>query len=254
MKKKILLLPLLSLALCGCSFEDLMFWKTKDQDTDQKESEKQNEEKETTPETPVTPGETENLKNPFTTTINFYGDSLPNEWTAPGVSMDSTLLSCQTQNERLNNLTNAQLEKSGLLTELFFTKINTAWYDSSDLVIQIGTGNPSKDSFNSGTFIWTSSKKIYKVDVTAQCYTKPEGTTDVDAHLQIDAGAKGTDKNYDRPINNKVTNDMSFAVGTDETPTYKSYSNTYPKGIDRFCLTSLEGRVLLKSLTITWDL
>ena len=42
MKKKLLLLPLLALSLSGCSFEDLMFWKTNDEYKGQKENEDEN--------------------------------------------------------------------------------------------------------------------------------------------------------------------------------------------------------------------
>ena len=187
-----------------------------------------------------------------TKTINFFGNALPNEWTAPGVSMDSTLLSCETQNDRLVNITKNQINDNNLISELFFTKLNTAYFDSSSLIIQIGTGNPTKNNFNPGTFIWTSVSKIIKIDVTAMCYVKEQGATDSSAHLKIEAGTKGVDKNYNRPITNSTTSDMSFAVQEDETPEYKTYSNEFAEGIDRFCLTSLDGRVFLKSLTITW--
>ena len=247
MKKNILLMLLSSVLLAGCSISDILPWGKKDNESEQKTPE--NSEENT--------GGNENLdelKNPFTLTINYSGSYLPSEWTDPGVVCDSTLLSSDTQNERLRNATNAQVNNSNLLSELFFTKLNTAYGDGDSLVLQIGTGDPAKNKFNFGTFIWTSVKKIYRVDISAQCYTKTLGSTDSSAHLQIEAGKKGTDKNYDRPITSPVTFDMDLSVGQDESLVYKAFSNTFPKGIDRFCLTSLGGRVFLKSISITWDL
>ena len=50
MKKKLLLIPLFATLLCGCTLEDLMFWKKKDQDTEQKDGKKD----EDNPPTPST--------------------------------------------------------------------------------------------------------------------------------------------------------------------------------------------------------
>ena len=243
MKKKILLLPLLAFILSGCSFEDLMFWKKKEDNPGQKQ------------ETPSGNENLDNLKNPFTTTINFYGDSLPSEWTSTGLHMDSTVEAYSSDNSKLVKVATDQVNNSNLLSELFFKNNHLGKYDDSGMILQIGSGNPAPDkqTFQSGTFVWTSIKKIYKVDVTAQCYTKELGATDSSAHLKIEAGEKGTDTAENRPINSKVTNDLSFAAG-ESGPEYKSYSNTYPKGVERFSLTSLDGRVFLKSITITWDL
>ena len=249
MKKKLLFIPLFGMLLAGCSFEDLMFWNKKEEKSEEKQ--------------PENPGKTddqgsggsgkedEQITGTVTKTVNFYGSYLSSEWTAPGVSMDCTLLSCSTQNERLRSGTSSQVNNTSLLSELFFTKLNTAYYESSGLVIQIGTGS------GSGTFVWTSTKKITKVEVTAQCYAKSQGSVDGNAHLQIEAGGKGTDvtenNNYQRPITDGTTKDMSLTVSSGETPAYKTFTNEYETGINRFCLTSLDGRVFLKSLTITWN-
>ena len=259
MKKNVLLMFLAATFLTGCSLSDVLPWGNKNEDKaqeqddkDKKESQDESKEdsgdesKDDEKDDPVPTGITKK-------TINFYQNYLPSEWTDPGVSMDSTLLSCKTQNDRMINLTKAQISNDNFhLSELFFTKLNTAYYDSSSLIVQIGTGNPAKSSFNSGTFIWTSVARIIKVDITACCYFKTEGATDSAAHLSIEAGDKGEDKDYKRPILNSTTNDMSFAVEQGQTPEYKTYSFDYAEGIDRFCLTSFEGRVLLKSLAITW--
>ena len=50
MKKKLLLIPLFATLLCGCTLEDLMFWKKKDQDTEQKDG-KEDEDNPPTPST-----------------------------------------------------------------------------------------------------------------------------------------------------------------------------------------------------------
>jgi len=249
MKKKLLFLPLVGLLLSACSFEDLMFWKKKEDSTPQNQEGSSDDDG----------GEGEgdgSSTNHVTKTINFFGSYLPNDWKSSGVSMDSTLLSCSTQNEKLINATKTQVNDSNLLSDLFFKKLNTAVYDSSGLIIQIGTGNPAKSNFSSGVFTWTSSKKITKVEVTAQCYAKDQGAVDSKASLKIEAGGKGTDvdenNNYQRPITNAVSADMSFEVESGESPAYKTYSYEYNEGINRFCLTSLGGRVFLKSLVITW--
>ena len=245
MKKNVLLMFLAATFITGCSLSDVLPWGNKPDDKAQEQDEKEDG-KDDEKDDPVPTGITKK-------TINFYQNYLPSEWTDPGVSMDSTLLSCKTQNDKLINLTKTQIGgNSHLLSELFFTKLNTAFYETSGLIVQIGTGNPAKSDFNSGTFIWTSSARIIKVVITAACYFKTEGATDSAAHLSIEAGDKGEDKDYKRPILNSTTNDMSFAVEQGQTPEYKTYSFDYAEGIDRFCLTSLEGRVLLKSLAFTW--
>ena len=245
MKKKLLFIPLIGMLLAGCSFEDLMFWKKKEDGSSGKE-----------PENPGEKGDDNPTTGSVTKTINFYGSYLPSEWTNPGNVMDSTLLSKKTQNDKLVKLTNSQVNDTSCLSELFFTNLNTAFYDSNNIVIQIGLGNPAKGDFISGTFVWTSAKKITKVEVTGQCYYKTEGATDSAAHMKIEAGGKGEDvtkdNDYQRPITDPVTADMDFTV-KEETPTYKTYTNEYSEGVNRFCLTSLGGRVLLKSLTITWN-
>ena len=256
MKNNVLLMFLAATLLTGCSISDVLPWGNKTEEGSQEQDNKgEKESQEQSKEEEEQSKEDDQDQVPtgiVTKTINFYGNDLPSEWTDPGVSMDSTLLSCKTQNDRMVNLTKTQVGDNSLLSELFFKKLNTAYYDSSSLIVQIGTGNPAKNTFNPGTFIWTSVARIIKVKVTAACYFKTEGATDSAAHLTIEAGTKGTDKDYNRPITNSTTADMSFAVESGQTPEYKTYSYDYAEGIDRFCLTSLEGRVLLKSLTLTW--
>ena len=50
MKKKLLLIPLFATLLCGCTLEDLMFWKSKDSEQGQKD---EDGEKDDTPQTPT---------------------------------------------------------------------------------------------------------------------------------------------------------------------------------------------------------
>ena len=249
MKKKLLFIPLFGMLLAGCTVEDLMFWQKKKEPVNEKEPENPGDNKEKEPEPEPSTGS-------LTKTINFYGSSLPSDWTASGVSLDSTLLSCQKQNAKFIPAIESQVGNTSLLSELFFKKLNTA-VSGDGLVIQIGGGNPAKDNFTPGSLVWTSTKKITKVEVTAQCYVKDQGATDSEAHLAIEAGGKGIDvtedNNYQRPITNAVTADMSFEVESTETPTYKTFTNEYTDGIERFSLTSSGGRVFLKSLTITWN-
>lgn len=247
MKKNILLILLSSALLASCSFSDIISFGKKDNDSSSKEPENQenNDNK-------------EQDKNTQSKTVNFYGSYLPSEWTDPGINLDSTLASCSSANDLLIGAVNPQVNDSSQLSELFFTNLHAGYYETSGLVLQLGSGQVSKGNYTSGTLVWTSVKKIKKVEVVGQCYTKPAGATDTTAHMTIEAGGKGTDvtqnNDYQRPITNSTTKDMSFAVEAEETLAYKTYTNEYPDGINRFCLTSLEGRMFLKSLTITWEL
>ena len=259
MKKKLLFIPLFAITLSGCSFDDLMFWKNEtERDVEGQQEVKPQENNENKEEQQVNPDNNNQSQSntPIAKTIFFYGSYLPSDWKAQGVGMDCTKLSDSDQNDNLKKVANGQVNDSNLLSELFFTKLNTAPYESSGLIIAIGTGNPAKGDFNSGTFTWTSTKKITKVELSGQCYKKELGAVDSAAHLTIEAGGKGVDvsenNNYQRPITDPVSDDLSFVVGSEETPTYKTYTKEYSEGINRFTLTSLEGRVLLKSLTITW--
>jgi len=250
MKKNILLILLSAGLLAGCSLSDIISFGKKDNSSSDNETTDNNQ------QTGNNNNNNNTNKNTKTLTVNFFGSNLSSDWTAPGVKMDCTLLSSNSQNEKLVNCTFAQVNDTSLLSELFFTELNTAFYETSGLVIQVGNG--SGDDFKSGTLTWTSTKKIVTVDVVGQCYSKVNGATDSSAHMTIEAGGKGTDvtenNNYQRPITNSTTKDMSFVVGSGDTPSYKTYPNEYPEGINRFRLTSLDGRMLLKSLTITWEL
>lgn len=240
MKKNILLILLSSALLASCSFSDIISFGKKDNDSNKESENQENNDNK------------ERDENTQSKTINFYGSYLPSAWTKTGVNMDSTLLSCSSANDLLIGAVNSQVNDSNQLSELFFTNLHVGYYETSGLVLQLGSGQVPK-----GTLVWTSVKKIKKVEVIGQCYTKPEGAADTTAHMTIEAGGKGTDvtenNNYQRPITNSTTKDM-FELKSGENPSYKMEPNEYEEGINRFCLTSLGGRMFLKSLTITWEL
>ena len=102
----------------------------------------------------------------YTAAINTYGASISSFATAAGVQVDSDLSSGANNAEKLTACLQAQLKYEECLSDTWFSKINTAVWDGS-CIVQVGTGNPAKDNFNSGTFKWNSTAKIYKVEETA---------------------------------------------------------------------------------------
>lgn len=228
MKKKLLFIPLACLLLTGCSFENLMFWK-KNEGNQQSQKEK---EEEITPEPPVT-GET------YSETVYFYGSYIQDIGTTAGVSIDSSQSSGQAKAALLQNDIISQMDssKSGLLTELYAINVHTGDYpDGEGAIVQIGSGNPAKDNFNDGSLKWTSSNKITKVEVTAECYNKLPYSFDTTSCISI----SGT----------------SFALKSEEeeTPSFKTFSKEFNGDTKTFTLAAVDGRVFLKAVTVTWSL
>ena len=249
MKKNILVILLSAALLAGCEL-DLGFIKIgKEIPTEPETEQKEEEKKENSQENQ---GENGNNEQPeggeqggneqqqpeqtgdaYTALVNTNGKAIETVAVSSGVSIDTSLSSGAAKAELFQTALKAQLEYESCLTSITCLTLNTAVWDGV-CMIQIGTGNPAKNKFNPGTFTWNSSAKIYKVEIDAMCYSKEQGATDSLAHLKVD----GTDYSLD--------------VGTNEELEFKTISKEYAQGTKSFTLVSDGGRVLLKSLKITW--
>ncbi len=249
MKKNILVILLSAAFLTGCEL-DLGFIKIGKQESKEPEAEqKQEENNQNSQENQGENGnnekpeggeeggneqQPETHENEYTATISTYGSEISDFATSAGVQVDTDLSSGAGNATKLTNCLKAQLEHAECLTSTWFEKINTAEWDEK-CIVQIGTGNPSKSNFNPGTFKWNSSVKIYRVEITAQCYAKPPYSEDSDSKLKIDNGA-------------------SQALKSGEELDFQTVSKDYENGTNSFTIQSVDGRVLLKALKITWRL
>ena len=247
MKKNIFVILLSAALLSGCEL-DLGFIKVgKDESNEPQAEQKQEENSQNSqenheenqnnnqPEGEEQGGNEQQPETPegeYTATISTYGSEISSFATNAGVQVDTDLSSGANNAQKLTNCLKAQLKYEECLTSTWFQKINTAEWDSK-CIVQIGTGNYAKDSFNPGTFTWNSTAKIYKVEVTAQCYAKPSYSEDSEAKLKID-------------------NDAAQALKVGEELEFQTITKDYENGTNSFSIHSVDGRVLLKSLKITW--
>ena len=257
MKKNILLVLLSASLLTGCELDLRVqrffgLIKEEPQSEEQQEEQKENnqENQENPEENPENSGEnggqgqgqqggneqTPDIPNEYVATISTSGTAISGYATSAGVQADTDLSSGANNAANLTNCLKAQLQHEECLTSTWFQKINSAEWDS-ECIIQIGTGNPAKDNFNSGTFRWNSNAKIYKVEITAMCYAKPPYSEDSNAKIKIDNDAAQTLK-----------------ASGDTDVEFKTVTKEYENGANTFAIQSVDGRVLLKSLKITWRL
>lgn len=240
MKKNTLIILLASLALSACDL-DLSFLGLGNKTNQNIEGQTQEPQQEQNSENSSgnngdngNGGGQVNTDEATTFTVKTYGSSISNVGTSPGVNIDSSLLSGSENANKLETALKNQLASADYLDKITCTKLNTADYESA-AIIQIGTGNPANNKFTSGTFTWKAKKaKIAKVSLEVQCYTKDEGATDSSAHLSIDSS------------------DYSLEIGESETPAFKVIEKEYSEMVDSFTLTSINGRVFMKTVTITW--
>ena len=249
MKKNILLILLSSAFLTGCELDISIqrFFGLIKEEPQQEQKEEENHEN--SQENPQENEESNNHEggeqggneqkpetneDEYTATISTYGSDISGFATKAGVQVDSELSSGANNANNLTKCLKAQLGHEECLTSAWYEKINTAEWDSK-CIVQIGTGNPTKDNFNPGTFKWTSSAKIYRVEITAQCYAKPPYSEDSDAKIKIDDGTA-----------------QALKVG--EELEFQTISKEYEDGTNSFTIQSIDGRVLLKALKITWRL
>ena len=248
MKKNILVILLSAALLTGCEL-DLGFFKIGgDQPKETETEQKQEQNNQNSQENQGENGNNENHEggeqggngqqheqsgDVYTATVNTSGSAISTVAVSSGVSIDSSLASGYKKADALRDALKAQLQYESCLASINCLTLSTAVWNG-DCIIQIGTGNPASDKFNSGTFTWNSSAKIYKVEIIAQCYSKDEGATDSLAHLEVDG------------------EDHSLELGTNEEPEFKTISKDYTEGTKSFSLVSVGGRVFLKALKITW--
>lgn len=173
-----------------------------------------------------------NAGDEYVATISTYGSSISSFATSGGVQVDTDLSSGANNAAKLTACLQAQVKYEECLSGTWFSKINTAIWDNA-CIVQVGTGNPAKDNFNSGTFTWNSTAKIYKVEITAMCYAKVGYSEDSSAKIKIDDGSA-----------------QALKDGTELE--FKTLTKEYAEGTNSFTIQSIDGRVFLKSLTITW--
>ena len=245
MKKNILLILLSATLLSGCELDisiQRFFGLIKEEPKEQQKEEENNENSQENQENNENSGEEqhggEEEQKPsagqkYTVKISTSGTAISGLATSAGVQVDTNLSSGAANSEKLTNCLKSQVQFEECISSAYFEKINTAVWDKV-CMIQIGTGNPVKDNFNPGTFKINSKAKIYNVAIEAQCYSKELGATDSSAHLKV---------------NNE---DFSLEVAENEDLEFKTFTKEFSEGTNSLSLVSSGGRVLLKSLTITW--
>ena len=161
MKKKLLLIPLLSLALCGCSFEDLIFWKSKDDESGQKQ-EVDNREKRSA-------------------TISFCDEDFANITSGQAGYVFSD------HPEVISEYCTSKAGGDDYLKSFAFENLNTASYKST-LYLSVGTGYYANDKFKQGKINWSSKKEIYSVEIKVKAYSKLDngGSTDIQSVAWIE--------------------------------------------------------------------
>ncbi len=214
MKKKILLLPLLSIALVGCSFEDLMFWKKKDNEQSEKEKEQEQEQTQDEP------------KNYKTLTIETFGDGL-----------DEFLNDAGHVSDCLDEFTNYLKNQStaNLITSVAIENLHGREWDDN-LYLQFGSGQQAIGSLDINF-----ANKVYKVDAKVLCYSKTfipggqtEPITNVDSWSHFSINGKDNALSYDESRGIEVF----------------TFSNDISTGTNTVTLASSMGRVLMKEFTI----
>lgn len=225
MKKNILLIPVLATLMCGCTVDDLMFWK-------QKEAEQsQNEEKSS-----GNTGQNENQgqqnqpqelgHNDYTVSLQTSGSGFVAKFPA-GSHFDTSA-----KQESLKGYLESQLQYANLIKSVACTNLHSqAWYNETYL--QFGSGS------GSGALAFQSDVKIYKVSVKVLCYAKYDSyhqITNIDSWSHFLINDQDNDMTYDGQSN----------------PSVMSFENTFESGVNTFTLASKDGRVFLKEVSITW--
>ena len=248
MKKKVLLILSSVFALAGCELDITLARLFGKDGTDQTDDQApanypgnpgENDGSNTSSTDGTTPSE-DNTKDElnvqeYTAKINLSGSDFSEYATDASVQADKD--SYPGNQTKLKEYCDSKLEYQNLIKSLECTKLNTAKWGGV-VYLCVGTGNYRDDRFNNGIFKWTSGEKIYKVSIEAQAYAKeiPNQASNVDllAHIAIDL------------------DDHSLEVSDESELEFKTFEKEYPDGVKSFSIKSLGGRVLLKSITITW--
>lgn len=246
MKKKLLLLVLSAALLGGCDFNinSLKFWESKNNDNSQEnqensgENESEHHEEENHEEEEHHEEEHKEDLQEYTATLETHGLYFNTNF-SEGTNLTSA---SQSKVDELRTYLENPLEYENLFTSLTCEYCTTRKVDG-DTYLQIGTGSYAKGKFNEGSFKYGSKEKIYRVEVTAFNYSNPYQdystgalvpNVDTEAHLLLD------------------DIDLSLELPSTSNPVEKSVVKEYENGVNSFTLKTTSGRVLIKSITITW--
>lgn len=248
MKKNILVVLLCAALLAGCDFnlESIRFWekKSSEPESEQKQEEKdqnsqekpENNENQNSGENTEDIGNNEKPEggehggnenqNPpvdeYTKTIFTSGTEFASRFSG-GTHFDT-----ETKQTQLFEYLTEQFESENLLSSIDCVNLHTQNYDS-DTFMSLGS------SSNTGSFKLNFFVKVYKLELTAQCYAKPPYSEDSNAKVKID-------------------NDASQLLKTGEQLEFQTILKDYESGTNSFTIQSVDGRVFLKSIKITWRL
>ena len=225
MKKKLLFIPLVGMLLAGCSIDDLMFWKQKQDEQGQKDEKSSGNPDETGKDEGKDQGE-ELVGKEYTATIQTSGSGFATKFSA-GSHFDNS-----DKQTSLKGYLDSQLQYINLIKTISCTNLHSQSWDNQTY-LQFGSGS------GVGGLSIESDVKIYKVSVKVLCYAKYDSyhqITNVDSwsHFHI----------------NEQDNDMTYDGNTN--PSVMSFENTFESGINTLNLVSQYGRVFLKEMTITW--
>lgn len=232
MKKKLLFFPLLGLMLSGCSVDDLMFWKQKEDETKENKetpSQQENQSKPADGQGTNTDGGSGDkpVQGEFSATILTSGSVFAEAFT------DRTQFTGNTGAEKLETYLKSQLSNKSYLTEFSCDTSQAITYKDTR-ILQIGSSSAN------GFFTWTSQNVlIYSVEATVMTYTKYDTTneiwrTDTETHFKIDEV------------------DEALTVNDSNEPVEHIVKKDYEDGTTQFTLAQTGGRAFVKQIKITW--
>lgn len=173
----------------------------------------------------------------YTATIALSGGTFASFAKEAGKQIDD--LNHTSEKEELVLYISSKLEYDSTLENLSCTNLNTTEWETG-AALCVGTGYFGKGKFKSGSLTWTSAFSIYSVEIKARAYTK------MDDYAGIEI--------IDEPAKLKIDQEDPVSL-VDEGATEVSIitiSKSYEEGTDSFTITSIDARVLLQEITITW--
>lgn len=183
-----------------------------------------------------TNNETTNYKVTFQTYGDAFNYAMPKRTQLSGSSNAANV-------EKFANYIKDGLMYNDVVSSLEFNGYVQA-LDADQGVVYLCLGSSNTD----GAMTWNSTRKILKVETTVINYYKtytayvegqavPGVTSDMLAHFQIDE------------------TDYSLELTESLVPEEKTFSATYgEEGTNSFTFMSVGGRVLIKSITVTWKI
>ena len=187
MKKKLLFIPLFGMLLAGCSFDDLMFWKKSNTDTNQTNKEDQKpKEGEKEPENPEGEGQ-EGLKSFVIKTYGTDFDGILNDGGHISDRSDEFTTFLVNQSSSYNAITSVETENLHA----------REW--NGDLYLQYGSGAEAI-----GYLTLNFTNKVYKIEAKVLCYSKTfipggqtEPITNVDSWSHFSINGSDNELSYD---------------------------------------------------------